>query len=228
MPAGPDAYDRGGRPREGFREPRRESAAGLDNRGDFWQHGSITHLSEVWGRGRVRQSGPIRFEREPVVGKARPARGNDVAFRSDRDRVGLGRPHRRPLHGQGEPQAARLRREGARRATDLDDRGRELPRIPRGDPRARADGPDQAAGPEVRRRLSDGEGGQGRPLETPLHRHHRRRPLQPRRQPRRVHRRRPDRRQRGDREDPRPARRDDLHGLRPGHLRHLRRGLVQG
>ena len=85
---------------------------------------------------------PLRGRRERHA--AHPQLRRDHRFRP-------GRPHRRHLRRPREPRAGRLRRRPLRRPADADDRGRELPGLPRGDHGARTDGALPRAGRALRR-----------------------------------------------------------------------------
>ncbi len=82
---------------------------------------------------------------------------------------GPGRPHRRDLHGAGQPEAAGHRGHPGRRAAHADDRRRELSGLPRRHHRPRAHGQVPRAGRAVRRRVRHRRRRRGRLLlEPPL------------------------------------------------------------
>ncbi len=86
------------------------------------------------------------------------------------------RPDLGHLHGPRQPRAARhrgralLHQRPARRPADADHRRRELPGLPRGRHRPRADGAHARAGDPLRRRRPHREGHPGRLLRPPLRR----------------------------------------------------------
>ena len=135
---------------------------GRPRRGSARRHGSPSGSSRPTTAGS--SPPPSRSCSRDVLARA-DRHGNRRAFppmgglerhggypQRDRDRIGAGRLHGRPVRRPCQPHAARPEGSRRRRAADAHDRRRELPRLRRRHPRPRADGADGEAGGAVRRR----------------------------------------------------------------------------